>query len=268
MPAIDKPSYGSQTASMAKEAPWPTPTQSVASAKRPFLSSSARNAVSASLAPDAPKGWPRAIAPPLGLTCSASSGRPIWRNTASAWLDLYYQRKMRALLQQQKDEAALPVQAADAAYRGGRGSQADVFAARAAAAQIDDRIAAADREVASARTMLARWTGVATDEILDAPPALDIVRLNEETLDQDIAHHPELAVLVKQEAAAQADADAARANKRPDVSVELSYSQRGPAYSNMVSVGVSIPLQWDQKNRQDRELHLALEFRHGRLLRR
>lgn len=180
------------------------------------------------------------------------------RDTASAWLDLYYQRQMRALLQQQKDEAALPVQAADAAYRGGRGSQADVFAARAAAAQIDDKIAAADREVASAKIMLTRWTGVTTDEVLDAPPALDAVRLNEETLEQDIAHHPELSVLMKLEAAAQADADAARANKRPDMSVELSYSQRGPAYSNMVSVGVSIPLQWDQKNRQDRELGAKL----------
>lgn len=180
------------------------------------------------------------------------------RDTASAWLDLYYQRQMRALLRQQKDESALPVQAADAAYRGGRGSQADVFAARAAAAQIDDKIAAADREVMSAKTMLKRWTGVTTDEVLDALPALDAVRLNEETLDQDIAHHPELSVLMKQEAAAQADADAARANKRPDVSVELSYSQRGPAYSNMVSVGVSIPLQWDQKNRQDRELGAKL----------
>lgn len=180
------------------------------------------------------------------------------RDTASAWLDFYYQRQMRDLLRQQKDEAALPVQAADAAYRGGRGSQADVFAARAAAAQIDDKIAAADREVASAKTMLTRWTGVATDEVLDALPALGTVRLNEETLDQDIAHHPELAVLMKQEAAAQADADTARANKRPDVSVELSYSQRGPAYSNMVSVGVSIPLQWDQKNRQNRELGAKL----------
>jgi outer membrane protein TolC len=180
------------------------------------------------------------------------------RDTASAWLDLYFQRQMRTLLQQQRTEAALPIQAADAAYRGGRGSQADVFAARAAAAQIDDKIAAADREVASAKTMLSRWTGVAADEVLDAVPPLDAVRLNEETLDQDIAHHPELAVLVKQESAAQADADAARANKRPDVSVELSYSQRGPAYSNMVSVGVSIPLQWDQKNRQDRELGAKL----------
>jgi len=32
------------------------------------------------------------------------------------------------------------------------------------------------------------------------------------------------------------------------------YSQRGPAYSNMISLNVSIPLPWDRKNRQDREL--------------
>jgi outer membrane protein TolC len=36
--------------------------------------------------------------------------------------------------------------------------------------------------------------------------------------------------------------------------MEVAYSQRGPAYSNMVSVGVSLPLQWDQGNRQDREV--------------
>lgn len=180
------------------------------------------------------------------------------RDTTTAWLDLYYQRQMRALLQQQRVEATLSVEAADAAYRGGRGSQVDVLAARAAVAQIDDRIAAADREVASAQVLLARWTGVAADEAAGAAPGLDAVRLNEAALDQDIVHHPELAVLAKQEAAAQADADAARADKRPDLSVELSYSQRGPAYANMVSVGISVPLQWDQRNRQDRELGARL----------
>ena len=62
----------------------------------------------------------------------------------------------------------------------------------------------------------------------------------------------------KQEEVAQAEADIAQANKKTDVSVELMYSQRGPAYSNMVSLNVSIPLQWDQKNRQDRELAAKL----------
>jgi outer membrane protein TolC len=36
------------------------------------------------------------------------------------------------------------------------------------------------------------------------------------------------------------------------------YSQRGPTFSNMISVGVSVPLQWDQKNRQDREVAAKL----------
>ena len=36
------------------------------------------------------------------------------------------------------------------------------------------------------------------------------------------------------------------------------YSQRGPSYSNMVSINVSIPLQWDQRNRQDREVSAKL----------
>jgi len=180
------------------------------------------------------------------------------RDTATAWLERYYQERMRDVLRQQRDEAMLQVQGAEASYRGGRGTQADVFAACSAVAQIDDRLAAAERDLTSARTMLARWIGNVPDDALAAPPSLEDLRLRDETLDAHIALHPQIAVMVKQAAAAQAEADAARANKRPDVSVELMYSQRGPSYSNMVSLGVSVPLQWDQKNRQDRELAAKL----------
>jgi len=38
----------------------------------------------------------------------------------------------------------------------------------------------------------------------------------------------------------------------------LMYGQRGSAFSNMLSMGVSVPLLWDQKNRQDRELAAKL----------
>ena len=40
--------------------------------------------------------------------------------------------------------------------------------------------------------------------------------------------------------------------------MEATYSQRGSAYSDMVSFGVSVPLQWDQKSRQDREVAAKL----------
>jgi outer membrane protein TolC len=56
----------------------------------------------------------------------------------------------------------------------------------------------------------------------------------------------------------EAEAALARANKRSDWTWEVAYQQRGPEFSNMVSVGVAIPLQWDQKNRQDRELAAKL----------
>jgi outer membrane protein TolC len=62
----------------------------------------------------------------------------------------------------------------------------------------------------------------------------------------------------KQEDLARAEADIARSEKLTDWSVELMYSQRGPAYSNMVSIGVTVPLQWDQRHRQDRELAARL----------
>jgi outer membrane protein TolC len=180
------------------------------------------------------------------------------RNTATAWLDRHYLERMRDAVAAQRDEAALQVQGAEAAYRGGRGAQADVFAARLAAGQVDDRLAATERELAMAATMLERWIGSRAAEPLGAPPAMDTVRLGPEDLDAHIARLPQLAAMLEQEAAARAEADAARADRQPDVTVEVMVSQRGRAYSDMVSLNVSMPLPWDRAHRQDRELAARL----------
>ena len=180
------------------------------------------------------------------------------RDTAKAWLDRYYQERMQDVLRTERAEAGLQIEAADAAYRGGRGAQADVFAARAAVALIDDRIRQAERQLATAKTKLARWVGVDAHQALASPPPVTAVRLDTAALESQLAHHPLIALMEKQEAMARADADIAQSNKRADWSVELMASQRGPAYSNMVSINVSIPLQLDQKNRQDRDLAAKL----------
>ena len=180
------------------------------------------------------------------------------RDTATAWLDRHYQERMRDVLVFQRNEARLQIDAAEAAYRGGKGSQADVFAARSGVAQIEDRLAQTQRQIDTATTQLARWIGTPAAEGLGAPPALDAVRWRIEDLDTQLAHHPQIEVLARQEAMAQAEAEVAQANKKPDVSVEVMYSQRGSAYSNMVSVNLSVPLQWDQRNRQDREVAAKL----------
>jgi outer membrane protein TolC len=180
------------------------------------------------------------------------------RDTAVAWLDRHYQERMRELLQLQRAEAALQVEAADAAYRGGRGPQADVFASRSAVALIDDRILQMDIQVATASTKLARWVGPDAAATLAPPPDLAKTPLQSGDLETHVEHHPQVLLMASQEAVARAEADVARSNKQSDWSVELMVSQRGSAYSNMVSLNVSVPLQWDQKNRQDREVSARL----------
>ena len=180
------------------------------------------------------------------------------RNTALAWLDRCYQERMLTLLQTQRTETLLQVDAAQAAYRGGRGAQADVFAARTAVAQIDDRMDQVRLQVAMAKTTLARWTGDTTDSALGAAPATDQLAWHHDDLEAALADHPELALMGKQEQMAQADVDIARANKQADWSAELMLNHRGSAYSNMVSINVSLPLQWDPQHRQDRELAAKL----------
>jgi outer membrane protein TolC len=182
----------------------------------------------------------------------------IERDTALAWLERYYSEAMAAVVAEQGAQATLEIQAAQGAYRAGRGSQADLLAARSAMAEFDDRASEAARRVRSAKSMLARWAGEAANLPLYGQPSIDSVRLDPARLDTQLAHHPEIAVLQKQEDLARADARVAEANRSADWSFELAYQQRGPAYSNMLSVGVSIPLQWDRKNRQDRELSARL----------
>lgn len=180
------------------------------------------------------------------------------RDTALAWLDRHFQERMLDLLRTQRIEARLQIDAAETSYRGGRGAQADVFAARSAVALIDDRIRLNERQLAIAKTRLERWLGNQAQRPLASPPALDLARLDPIAIESQLAHHPELAVMARQEEMALADAEIARSNKHSDWSVELMLSQRGSAYSNMVSFNISIPLQVDPKQRQDRELAAKL----------
>ncbi len=180
------------------------------------------------------------------------------RETAKAWLDRHYQERVREILATQRDEASLQVEAADSAHRSGGGSQADLFSARLAVARIDDRIRQADRQILTATTRLARWIGEDASRHLTGLPDLATVRLDPHSLETRMARHPQLELMLKQEQVARSEADVARSNRRADWSIEFMYNQRGSAFSNMVSLNFTIPLQLDRGNRQDRELAARL----------
>src|SRR5258706_1866510 len=193
-----------------------------------------------------------------GIAEKAMATASIQRGTALAWLDRYYAEAMLKVFAEQIGQVKGEIAAAEAVYRGGRGSQADVIGAHSTLAALEDKASELRRRVLVGKTNLARWMGEGADAPLAALPAMETVRLDEATVDQDLLHHPEIAVLVKQEEIAVAEAKIAQASSTPDWTLEVAYQQRGPAFSNMVSVGVSVPLPWDRANRQDREISSKL----------
>jgi outer membrane protein TolC len=185
------------------------------------------------------------------------------RDVALAWFDRHAAERQLALLAEQREEVGLQVIAAEAAFRGGRGMQADVYMARDAAARLQLATLAAELALANARRQLTRFTGGDPHQPLAAPPSIDSLTPAGQALTQpeQLHRHAELALADARTAVAEAEVEMARQEQRPDWSVELMVSQRGSAYSNMVSVVLTVPLPWDRAQRQDRELGARVAMR-------
>ena len=176
---------------------------------------------------------------------------------AQAWLERRMQEQRWLVLQAQLTEARVMVETTEAALRGGRGSTADALSAREALAQLEQGLIGAQAERANARLTLARFTGGPPDQPLaDPPPMRQITAAVGEA--DPLRNLPDLVALQAREAVARAEAEIARQDLKPDWSVELMFSQRGSQFSNMVSIGVSVPLQWDKPQRQQREVAVRL----------
>ena len=176
---------------------------------------------------------------------------------AQAWLERRMQEQRWALLQSQISEARVLMQTTEAALRGGRGSTVDALNAREALAQLEQGLIGAHSERANARLTLARFTGGSPDQPLADPPSMRQTPPAVGEADP-LRHLPDLVALQAREAVARAEAEVARQELKPDWSAEIMFSQRGSAFSNMVSIGVSVPLQWDRPQRQQRELAARL----------
>lgn len=179
------------------------------------------------------------------------------RETALGWLDLAYQNSMRGYLAQQLDELTLQIQSAEAAFRAGRGEQAEIFGAQASRERLRDQLAQMDRDIVLSRIGLARWLGSDAERPLTEPPPLPL-SWTPADLNAHSAEHPTLAAQQSMVALAEAEARVARENRTPDIAVELMYNQRGPSFGNMIALNVSMPLPWDRPQRQDRELGASL----------
>jgi outer membrane protein TolC len=185
--------------------------------------------------------------------------------TAKAWLAMLYAQRVQTLYRQLEGELQNDLEAVRAAHRGARASASDVTQAESAAFQASDGLLNAEQDAETARLALERWINEPVQAVADQTPALDS-HVPGLPLAQLERYHPMLLTAKRALVLAEADVELATRERRQDWSVEVTYSQRGPQYSNMVSAGISIPLAMNPAQRQDRDIAektaLAARARH------
>ena len=174
------------------------------------------------------------------------------RDVASAWVDRYFAERMGAVVDQQMAEVQLQIDAMRAGLKTGKTQPADLLATQLSLQMLLDKRAEFDKQAARAKALLSRWLGTAAGRPL-APFELPVILSEQSTLADHITHHPHVQALERQVDVAQSEAALAKAATNPDWSLEFAYQQRGPTFSNMISVQVSIDLPLFQKNRQSRD---------------
>jgi outer membrane protein TolC len=196
-----------------------------------------------------------------GEVAAEAAALAVSRETASAWLALYFARRAERAIAAQIAEADLQLAMAEATYRGGRGGPGETLAARAAILELRNKALEAGLASERARLSLARYVGAA---VADRPQGElpDVAKLpREASALVDVAAQPEVRLAEAQAAVLDAESELARAGRLPDWSAELSYGIRGSDYSNMVTLMVRVDLPWSPGTRQDREYAAKLKER-------
>ena len=173
------------------------------------------------------------------------------RDVAQAWIERYFAERMANVVDEQYAETELQRESLQAGLRAGKAQPADLLAVQVKLQSLLDRRAEYRRQAARATAMLSRWLGAESTRPLAALPTR-LLPAQHRDIATHAENHPHLQTLERQIEVANNDAALARAANKPDWGLEVAYAQRGPQYSNMLSVQVSIDLPLFQANRQDR----------------
>jgi cobalt-zinc-cadmium efflux system outer membrane protein len=177
-----------------------------------------------------------------------AASRDVRLNTALAWIDLYYAERRLAALGE-IDQALAPLRATAASgLASGVERPGQTLEPEQLAAALGDRHATLVAAVAGARAELTRWTGDPAPEVVGQPPdyAVDPAALRT-GLDQ----LPALTAYDAMGRQADADVDAAKADKRSDWGFELAWQHRDPRFGDMVMLQATVSLPLFAATRQD-----------------
>ena len=153
----------------------------------------------------------------------------IARETALAWLECYYVEQMTRIAGEELKAAQGELEGAESMYWAGRLSQAEFYGARSMLVVLEDKSSGLEHRVRAARIALKRWVGDVGDAPLAALPNIDRIRLRSAALEGDLARHPEVALLERQEDLAASDVRLAQANRQSEREIALMRARRGEA---------------------------------------
>ncbi len=175
------------------------------------------------------------------------------QQTATAWLNAIYAKRALTLQQALLGHMTHELAATKASYRGAKATAADVVQAQAMLAQTQDQMLKAQQTYQSALIGLSRWTATPAADVTGEPPAPESY-VSSLPPDELRLVQPTLVAAADDIAVADANTAVASSERSPNWTWEVAYQQRGGAYSNMVSVGVRIPLPINRKDREDRDV--------------
>ena len=168
--------------------------------------------------------------------------------TALAWIDLFYAKKRLKELELLDDGLDDLQSTVTARLASGAARPAQALEPEQLRAEVADRRSALSAEIARFRAQLIRFTGDPAADTAGAPPPLAV---DGDALRAGLAALPRLRAYDARTIAADAETGLARAEKRPDWTVNAAYGRREPNYGDLVTVGVTIDLPFFAAKRQD-----------------
>jgi len=165
---------------------------------------------------------------------------------ALAFVDAFYASEALVLTKLNERYALEDFEAGKARFASAGASSQEVLQLTAARGVAGDDSAEVEQLHASALVTLQRWVGVRPDGL--ARPALP-ASLDEQAF---VAAHPAVWQSQRDIDLARAEAAYTASNRKPNWTWQAAYGQR-TGYSDMVSVGVNIPLAIAPGERQDQE---------------
>ena len=185
-----------------------------------------------------------------------ATARSIERDVALAWLDVYEAQRKSELYQRIADDMVAERKVLAAGVSSGGAKTSEVLRMDTEISMTNEKRIYAVRDERKARAALARWIGASASRPISSELPVMTNNLtnpaNRDAVSAEIEKHPLLQNAHQTEKVAQLEVDSAQANLQRNWGWEVGYGKRFADRSDMLSFQVSMDLQFDRANRQDR----------------